>query len=444
MDRTNIIRNRIADLRSEKYAYLAEYVSDGENGYEYPETEVADEWNDLLNYLENQVLPNGLEYNVAEEQSRIDFAKIYTGESLREYIYSIPDPEEGDKAVGDLTDYLNFRLESQHYYNGTPMINRLCFVHDDFIRPALPVIAKCIKDQGEEELYRSALIVLDYEKILKTCIEEQDRHAEYRMFCTLKYRLEALKYHGYDRIYLHDIGPLREMFEGETLQDSLRIPYLYLGVRIVLSGRLSCFVQYAIRQNDQRDEEDYGDFIVPQQLDKYRKMLRAEDLPQLIPEEARHVEDIVLFAAREVFFTDELLTYQSQNDPWWNRQSRYNTRLKCNTSMYRTWQFPDWMVQLIEYYILYALQQSVCDTQEDKERVEKYKAAVLKCLPEQFHDRAFSANPYKDPIFELVWSTGIVSGMRIAETDEYVYYIPIPEVASYYLQRPQETDTSKT
>ena len=435
MDRTNIIRNRIADLRSEKYAYLAEYLEDlKKEEYEFPESDIADEWNDLLNYLENQVLSEGLEYNVAEEQSRIDFAKIYTGESLREYIYSIPDPEEGDKAVVDLTDYLNFKLPSSWYNDGCNQSNMLCYIHDDYLRPALPVIAKCIKDQGEEELYRSALIVLDYEKILKTCIEEQDRHAEYRMFCTLKYRLEALKYYGYDRIYLHNVGPLREIFVGENLRDSLRIPYLCLGVRIIMSGRLSYFVQYAIRQNDQRDEENYGDFIVPQQLDKYRKMLRAEDLPQLTPEEARHVENIVLFTAREVFYTDELLTYQSQEDPWWNRQSKYTTKLKYNTSWFRTWKFPSWMIQLIEFYILHTLL-SVCDTGEVRERIKRYKDMILESLPEQFHDKSFTGDPYEDPIFELVRSTGIISEMDNTETNRDGHYAVIPEVAAYYLQK---------
>ena len=439
MDRTDIIRNRIADLRSEKYAYLAEYLEDLKKGeYEFPESDIAEEWDNLLNYLENKVLTEGLEYNETVEQKLLDFGKIYTGDSLLEYIYSIPDPEEGDKAVVDLTDYLNFKLPSSWYNDGCNQSNMLCYVHDDYLRPALPVIAKCIKDQGEEELYRSALIVLDYEKILKTCIEEQDKHAEYRMFCTLKYRLEALKYHGYDRIYLHNVGPLREIFVGENLRDSLRIPYLCLGVRIIMSGRLSYFVQYAIRQYDQRDEEDYGDFIVPRQLDKYRKLLRAEDLPQLTPEEARHVENIVLFTAREVFYTDELLTYQSQEDPWWNRQSKYTTKLKYNTSWFRTWTFPDWMIQLIEFYILHTLL-SICDTQEYRERVEKNKAMVLESLPEPFHDKAFSENPYKDPIFDLVSSTGIVSGMRLTETDEYAYYVPIPEVAAYYLRKTQGT-----
>ena len=428
MDRTNIIRNRIADLRSEKYAYLDKWLEK----YEYPESEIAEERRNLLNYLENQVLAEGLEYNVTEEQRRMDFGKIYTGESLREYINSISTPEESDNTVNRLTDYLNFKLKTRFGHDLQPA-NRLCFVHDDYLRPALSVIAKCIKDQGEEELYRSALIVLDFDRILKSCIEEQNRHDEYEMFDTLRGRLENLKDFGYDRIYLHNVGSLRVMLEGENLYDYLRIPYLYLGVRIVMSGRLSYFVQYVIQQYDQRDEEQYGNFIVPRQLNKYRKLLRAEDLPQLTPEGAKHVEDIVLFTAREVFYTDKLLIYQSFEDPWWNRQSRYYTKLKCNTSRFSSWQFPDWMVQLIEYYILYALQQSVCDTQEDRERVEKYKAAVLKCLPEPFQDKAFSEDPYGDPAYDIVRSTGIVSGMTLTEPKRYVYYVPIPEVAAYYL-----------
>lgn len=434
MDRTNIIRNRIADLRSEKYAYLAEYVSDGENSYEYPETEVADEWNDLLNYLENQVLHDGLEYNVAEEQKRIDFAKIYTGESLREYIYSIPDPEEGDKAVGDLTDYLNFRLESQHYYDGTPMINRLCFVHDDFIRPALPVIAKCIRDQGEEELYRSALIVLDFDRVLKDCIEDRNKYIESVMLGTLRNKLEDLKYYGYDRIYLHNIGALGEAFEGWNLYHFLRIPLLYLGVRIVLSGPFSFFIEYVIQQYDMYDEQRYGDIIIPKKLSKYRKPLRAEELPQLTPEEARRVEDVVLSAAREVFFTDEMLTYHSLRDPWWNGQSKYATRLKVNTSRIRTWQFPEWMPKLIEFYILDALLQSACDSPEDRERVAAWKDAALESLPEAFRENTFTEDPYNDPICEIILvSTGVISSLWNDDMKNCVYYVPIPEVAAYYM-----------
>lgn len=277
------------------------------------------------------------------------------------------------------------------------------------------------------------MIVLDFDRILKSCIEEQNRHDEYKMFDTLRGRLENLKDFGYDRIYLHNVGSLRVMLEGENLYDYLRIPYLCLGVRIVMNGRLSYFVQYVIQQYDQRDEEQYGNFIVPRQLNKYRKLLRAEDLPQLTPEETKHVEDIVLFTAREVFYTDKLLIYQSFEDPWWNLQSRYYTKLKCNTSRFSSWQFSDWMVQLIEYYILYALQQSICDTQEDRERVEKYKAAVLKCLPEPFQDKAFSEDPYGDPAYDIVRSTGIVSGMSLTEPKRYVYYVSIPEVAVYYL-----------
>ena len=37
MDRINIIRNRIADLRSEKYVYLDKWLEK----YEYPESEIA-------------------------------------------------------------------------------------------------------------------------------------------------------------------------------------------------------------------------------------------------------------------------------------------------------------------------------------------------------------------------------------------------------------------
>lgn len=443
MDRTDIIRRRIACLRSEKYAYLTEYLDDKNNDLDIDyNTFVAEEWRNLLNYLENKVLPEGLEYNVAEEQSRIDYAKIYTGKSLREYINNIPAPEDGDKAVGELTDYLNCKLKFQYEYDGTPIYDRLCYVHEDYTRLSLPVIAKCIKDQGEEELYRSALIVLDYDRILKTCIEDQNRAEEYRMFRTLMDRLQNLKYCGYDRIYLHNIGSLREMLSGWNLQHSLRIPYLCLGVRVIMSGRFSYFVQSVIQQHDMDEEEQYGNVIVPKQCSKHCKIRQAKNLPQLTPEANKHVEDILLSTAREVFFTDELLTYQSLTAIWWNYISRYNSRLKYNTTRFRTWKFQDWMVQLVEYYILHTLL-AICDTQEDRERVEKYKSAAMENLPEQFHDKAFTENPYGDPIFELVQSTGIVSEMRVAETNEYVYYVPIPEVAAYYLQKIQGLDASK-
>lgn len=60
MDRTNIIRNRIADLRSEKYAYLDKWLEK----YEYPESEIAEERRNLLNYLENQILAEGKGWNI--------------------------------------------------------------------------------------------------------------------------------------------------------------------------------------------------------------------------------------------------------------------------------------------------------------------------------------------------------------------------------------------
>ncbi|WP_300261104.1 hypothetical protein [uncultured Cloacibacillus sp.] len=104
MDRINIIRNRIADLRSEKYVYLDKWLEK----YEYPESEIAEERRNLLNYLENQILAEGLEYNVAEEQKHMDFGKIYTGESLREYINSISTPEESDKSVSRIREKRNY------------------------------------------------------------------------------------------------------------------------------------------------------------------------------------------------------------------------------------------------------------------------------------------------------------------------------------------------
>ena len=430
MDRTEIIRRRIADLRSEKYAYLAEYLVEGNDLYVDTDTFVADEWGDLLNFLENRVLPEGLKYDVAKEQEYMDFGKIYVGDSLREYINNIPDPEEGDNTVNQLTDYLNFKLKTKFDYDLQPA-NRLCFVHDDPLRPALPVIAKCIRDQGEEGLLRSALIVLDFERIL-SCIEDQDSDAEYRIYNTLKYRLEKLAYYGYDRIYLHNVGPLRVMFEGENIYDNLRIPYLCLGVRIVMSGRLSYFVQYVIQQNDRCDEDRYGDFIVPRQLSKYRRLLRPEDLPKLTQEEAQRVEDVVLFTAREVFYTDELLASMSCEDPWWNNLSKYESRLKVNTDWRRTWKFPEWMPRLIEFYIFDALLQS-CDTQEDRERVERFKVEALKCLPEPFQDKSFTEAPYEDPVYELVLSTGIVDSMWNADTKSDISRVPDPEVAAYYL-----------
>ena len=89
MDRTEIIRRRIADLRSDKYAYLAEYLVEGNDLYVDTDTFVAEEWGDLLNFLENRVMLEGLKYDVAKEQEYMDFGKIYTGESLREYIDNI-------------------------------------------------------------------------------------------------------------------------------------------------------------------------------------------------------------------------------------------------------------------------------------------------------------------------------------------------------------------
>ena len=433
MDRTDIIRNRIADLRSEKYAYLTKYISNGENCYEYPYSDVALEWESLLDYLERKVLPEGLKYNIVEEQEDVDFVTIYTGELLGKYIDSITKPDSGaDKVLGELSEYINCTAE---YYNDwAPVQESICYLHDDLTRPALPVIAKYIKDQGEEELYRSALIVLDYEKILKTCIEKQDKYVEHRMYQILMDRLENLKYFGYDRIYLCNIGVMREFFIGQNLFEYLKVPYTYLGVRIVMTGCLSYFAEYIIQQNDRyADKMPYGYVLYPPRLKKYCKVSSLKDIPQLTPEETKHVEDIVLFTAREVFYTDKILIYQSFEDPWWNRLSEYDTRLKYNTSRFSSWQFPDWMVPLIEYYILYALQQSICDTQEDRERVEKYKAAVLKCLPEPFQDKAFSEDPYGDPAYDIVRSTGIVSGMSLTEPKRYVYYVPIPEVAAYYL-----------
>ena len=87
MDRTNIIRNRIADLRSEKYAYLNYCLK--EEKYEYPYSLAAEEWRDLLGYLESNIQTEGVEYNVAAEEEGVEFATIYTEESLREYINNI-------------------------------------------------------------------------------------------------------------------------------------------------------------------------------------------------------------------------------------------------------------------------------------------------------------------------------------------------------------------
>lgn len=433
MDRTEIIRRRIADLRSEKYTYLAEYLVEGNDLYVDTDTFVADEWGDLLNFLENRVLPEGLKYDVAKEQEYMDFGKIYVGDSLREYINNIPDPEEGDNTVNQLTDYLNFKLKTKFDYDLQPA-NRLCFVHDDPLRPALPVIAKCIRDQGEEELYRSALIVLDFDRVLKDCIEDRNKYIESVMLGTLRNKLEDLKYYGYDRIYLHNIGALGEAFEGWNLYHFLRIPLLYLGVRIVLSGPFSFFIEYVIQQYDMYDEQRYGDIIIPKKLSKYRKPLRAEELPQLTPEEARRVEDVVLSAAREVFFTDEMLTYHSLRDPWWNGQSKYATRLKVNTSRIRTWQFPEWMPKLIEFYILDALLQSACDSPEDRERVAAWKDAALESLPEAFRENTFTEDPYNDPICEIILvSTGVISSLWNDDMKNCVYYVPIPEVAAYYM-----------
>ena len=431
MDRTNIIRNRIADLRSEKYTYLKNYLKEGE--YEYPYSTAAGEWEDLLSYLENNIQTEKVEYNVAEEQEVVDFATIYTGESLRKYIDNIPEPGSGaDKVMSELSEYINCTAE--YYLDWAPVQESICYLHDNLSSPALPVIAKYIREHGEEELYRSALIVLDYEKILKTCIEGQDGYAEHKIYFTLMLRLENLKYCGYDRIYLYDIGVLRKVFVQEFLLDNIKIPYTYLGVRIVMSGRLSYFAEYILRQrNRYADKTPYGYVLYPPRLEKYCKVSNIKDLPQLTPEEVKRVEDIVRFTAEEVFYTDELLTYQSQTDPLWNRLLEYDTRLKYNTTKSRTWKCPEWMVQLIEFYILLALR-SICDTQEDIERIERYKGAVLVCLPEPFQDKTFTEDPCaEDSIFDLILSTGIFGATWNSEEKRFVCWINVSEIAAYYL-----------
>ena len=433
MDRTNIIRNRIADLRSEKYAYLTEYISDGDNCYEYPKTEAADEWKSLLEYLEKSVLAKGLEYNVAEEQKYINFAKIYTGESLKEFIDAIlkqdTKPNMDNNAFSELSEYMS--CTETYYDNWAPIDKSICCIHNSLDYPALPFIAKYINNQGEEELYRSALIVLDCEKILRTYIKEShDSHTEHQMFNTLKVRMENLRDFGYDRIYLYNIGALREFFLGENLFEAFKVPFTYLGIRIIMSGCLSYFVERVIQQNDRyANKMPYGYIIYPPKSTEYYRVSGIKELPQLTPEEIKHIEDVVRSTAIEVFYTDTLLTYQSQNDLWWNRLLKYDSRLKCLTR-----QFPSWMIQLIEFYILHTLL-SVCDTGEVRERIKRYKDMKLESLPEQFQDKVFAGDPYEDPIFEIVRSTGIVSEMDDTETNRDSHYVLIPEVAAYYLQK---------
>ena len=84
--------------------------------------------------------------------------------------------------------------------------------------------------------------------------------------------------------------------------------------------------------------------------------------------------------------------------------------------------------------ILDALLQSACDSPEDRERVAAWKDAALESLPEAFRENTFTEDPYNDPICEIILvSTGVISSLWNDDMKNCVYYVPIPEVAAYYM-----------
>ena len=84
-----------------------------------------------------------MDYDEARKQKYMTFGKIYTGESLRDYIAAVPDPKE-DETSRELLQYLNSTTECS--YSGYLLSDLICYVHEDLTRPSLPAIAKSIRD----------------------------------------------------------------------------------------------------------------------------------------------------------------------------------------------------------------------------------------------------------------------------------------------------------